>query len=562
MGQSGYRAALAHADFRRLTGALIVNEAGSWAYSVVLLVWLFDQTHSTSWVAAGTVVRFLPGLLLSVYAGVIAERFERRRVLITSTMLAFVGMSAMAVCVGADAPPIVLVVLAGAVSTVCTPFNPAVAALAPQLVEEHELVAANSIQATIENVAVIAGPALGAALLATGEPVSGFAINAASFLVAGLILARLSARSTPTDVTAGGAGLFRQMSVGVTALMQSPTALAPVLVSVLATFVYGMDTVLYVPVSHHLHSGTGGYGYLLAAEAVGGVVAAGLVNRMAGQARLAWLILGGMAVYCLPLVFLPWLHSLAPALPIPVVRGAGTLFVDVLAITAMQRAVAPELLSRVFGAFETLVLGAATLGAIVMPALLSAFGLDNTLIIVGVAVPLLSLLGLPALARIDRDARARLARIEPIVELLGRLSLFANADRPVLERLASAAERRLFHPGEVLMREGDVADALYVIAEGEVTVSTLGEAGSHPLTRRIAGETFVGEIGLLHGIPRTASVTASTDCVTYRIGGDDFRDALSSTAASGPFLATARTRLARTHPVLAEGTLTEMASTP
>ncbi len=558
----GYRDALRHRDFRRLAVALIVNDGGSWAYSVVLLVYLFDRTHSTGWVAAGTVVRFVPGLVFSSYAGVLAERFERRAVLMTSTMLAGVGMSGMAVSVALDAPVIVVVGLAAVVSATCTPFNPAVAALTPQLVGEADLVAANSVMATIEHVAIIAGPALGAGLLATGEPVSGFALNALSFFVAGAILARMSARSTPTDVTADGSGLIRQVSVGFRALMQSPTAAAPVMFCALATFFYGADTVLYVPVSHHLHAGTSGYGYLLTAEAIGGVVAAGLVNRLAGQTRVAMLIFGGMVLYCAPLAIIPVLHSLGPALPIPALRGAGTLFVDVLAVTAMQRAVAPELLSRVFGVFTTLLLAAAALGALVTPPVLSALGLSETLVLVAVAGPALSLLGLRSLLRIDREARARIERLEPVVELLGRLRLFADADRPALERLAAAAEHLRVAPGKVLIREGEPSDALFVLADGEVTMTTSGGSGGRPLTRAIEAEAYVGEIGLLHEVPRTATIIVAIPSEVYRIAADDFRQALSAAPASGLFLDTARARLARTHPVLAEGIAPMTAPTP
>jgi MFS family permease len=151
MAQGGYRSALAHRDFRRLAVALVVNQAGSWAYSVVLLVYLFQRTHSTAWVSAGMLVRFVPGLLLSSFAGVIAERYERRRILLTSTFVDGVAMTGMVVAVALDAPPGIPVALAGLVAAVSTPVIPAVAALTPQLVGERDLVAANAVQATIDH---------------------------------------------------------------------------------------------------------------------------------------------------------------------------------------------------------------------------------------------------------------------------------------------------------------------------------------------------------------------------------------------------------------------------
>ena len=75
----GFRAALAVPDFRRLALGLSVDSVGGWAYGVVLLVYVFERTHSPTWVAVTSVLRYLPGLLFSTYAGVLAERFERLR---------------------------------------------------------------------------------------------------------------------------------------------------------------------------------------------------------------------------------------------------------------------------------------------------------------------------------------------------------------------------------------------------------------------------------------------------------------------------------------------------
>src|SRR5690242_8085878 len=65
-----YRDALRHRDFRRLAVAFLIDQIGGWAYNVVLIVWVFDRTHSPSWVAATTASGWVPRLLWSAYAGV------------------------------------------------------------------------------------------------------------------------------------------------------------------------------------------------------------------------------------------------------------------------------------------------------------------------------------------------------------------------------------------------------------------------------------------------------------------------------------------------------------
>src|SRR6476469_9166486 len=80
---------LRHRDFRLLMGAFAGSAAGSWAYNVALAVFVYEQTHSPAWVGAATVGRFVPSLVFGAYGGVLAERFERVRL-----MTALDGISA------------------------------------------------------------------------------------------------------------------------------------------------------------------------------------------------------------------------------------------------------------------------------------------------------------------------------------------------------------------------------------------------------------------------------------------------------------------------------------
>src|SRR6201996_989925 len=89
-GQAGYRSALRSRDLLMLLGSQLVSASGSWGYNVALLVLLFDQTHSVAWVAAGTLARFIPALLFSAYGGVLADRFERVRLMVWINVIAMI----------------------------------------------------------------------------------------------------------------------------------------------------------------------------------------------------------------------------------------------------------------------------------------------------------------------------------------------------------------------------------------------------------------------------------------------------------------------------------------
>lgn len=553
--RGSYLRALRVHDLRVLMGALTISAVGSWAYNVALVVFIYDQTHSPGWVAAASVGRFIPALVFSTYAGVVAERFERTRVLIGSDLLCTAYMTGMAIAMATRAPVVIVIVLAALTSTTASAYQPATGALVPQVVGEDDLAAANGIEGAIDNLAILVGPAIAGVLLLGLTPASVVAVNAASFAVSAALVSRLRVRSVPTDVTRDG-GPIRQMLVGIKAIGTSSTAAVLVGFSVLASFVYGTDTVLFVVVSKaKLGTGADGYGYLLTALGVGGLLAAGLVNRFAASRRLGLVITVGMVLYCAPTALLVVVHSPTLAFIIEVVRGGATLIVDALALTALQRSLAPDLIARVFGVFFALVLGAISLGSVLIPQLLRAFGLDTTLLLVAFGISGLVILAYPWVVGIDRTAAARLAELQPRILALEGLGIFAAASRSVVERLAGAATEVVESTvGQHIVTEGAPADAIYVLLDGEVEVRARGEAKRTRRLRTMTAPSYFGEIGVIEHIPRTATVRTLTPARLLRIDGDEFLAALTEASPSAALVDGLSGRLARTHPSYRPGT--------
>jgi CRP-like cAMP-binding protein len=171
------------------------------------------------------------------------------------------------------------------------------------------------------------------------------------------------------------------------------------------------------------------------------------------------------------------------------------------------------------------------------------------LLVMAFAPAALGLLATPALVRIDRQTRLQAEVLAPRVTLLEQLYLFAAASRPVLERLASIATEADFARAQVIVQEGEPGDALYVLVEGEVEVTSRGEPGGPARRiRTMAGPAYFGEIGVLERVPRTATVTALTPSRCLRIPGTALLDALANEPASSSLMENARVRLAVTHP--------------
>ena len=544
-----YRSALRSRDLRLLIAAFVVGAVGSWATNVVMVVYVYERTGSTASIPVTTACAWVPRLLFSAYAGVLADRYERTRVLAWSAGTALAFVLGLAAAVAADLPVAVVLALFALTASAATFSPPAAQALVPEVVPEKDLAAANALFGLCENLVVVAGPLIGGLLLLGGEAVTAVLANALSFLVAGILVLRLAVRSRGGGAADGS--LLAQVGVGVAALRAEPVALALVLFCALDSAVYGALTVFYVPVSQRVGTGAEGYTYLVGSMALGGALAALAVGRLADLGRLAPVIVGGLWLQSLPVAATVLVDAPLPAAGLQVLSGAGMVVVDVLAVTALQRDLPREVLSRVFGVLSTLVLSGILLASLSTSALLAATSLDTALLVVGLGTCAVAAATARPLLVADRRAAQALAALRPRIAVLDALDLFAVASRGTLAQLARQLEEQHVDAGEVVVREGDPADALYVVAEGEVEVRARGESDQERLLRTLGPRSYVGEIGLLRGGVRTATVRATEPTVLWRLSGRDFVAVLESSAPSASVIRTATGRLARSHPAAA-----------
>jgi CRP-like cAMP-binding protein len=193
---------------------------------------------------------------------------------------------------------------------------------------------------------------------------------------------------------------------------------------------------------------------------------------------------------------------------------------------------------------DSLMVAGIMVGTVLAPVLVRLIGLEGAMVAAGTIVFSMTALAFPRARAVDREAAARAAELEDLIALFERTGMFDGASRPALEGLAASAVRKEVTAGSVVLREGDPADDLFVIASGTVAVSAKGV----PIGRLGTADHF-GEIGVLEHLPRTATVTAITDCQLCRIGGEDFLRAVSEAPRmSGRLVSTVASRLARTDP--------------
>jgi hypothetical protein len=265
-----------------------------------------------------------------------------------------------------------------------------------------------------------------------------------------------------------------------------------------------------------------GVGLLNAAMGIGGIAGSLAAFALIGRKRLASDFGLGIVLWGAPLVAIGiWPHAWVALVALGVL-GLGNTLVDVAGLTLLQRTAPPDVIGRVFGVLEMLLVATIGLGAVIAPALIHAFGVRWSLVVAGAFLPVLAALAWRRLRVIDAESH-----VPAELGLLERVPIFSALHAPALERLASQLEPVTVAPGTRVIRQGDHGDRFYVVESGRLQVSV----DSEPVGTIGPGD-FFGEIALLRDVPRTASVTAETDVQLQALGRDAFLEAVTGSAPS------------------------------
>jgi MFS family permease len=528
---------------RRLQLAWIGSVTGDWAYAIALGVFAYEAGGATA-VGLVALLRFLPSAAVAPFAAVLADRYPRQRVMLAADAIRAAALAGAASVALADGPVAAVYALAALVAVVSTAFQPAQAALIPTLARDpRELTAANVASSTIESVGSFLGPALGGLLLAVTSPGVVFAATAGAFVWSALNVARIPSTPTAREDVAEEA-LHREALAGFRAIFAVPSLRLVVGLYSAQTLVAGALNVLVVVAALELLDlGRSGPGLLNSAVGIGGLIGAAITLGLVGLRGLGTAFAFGLVLWGVPLVLFGAWPATGAAILFLGLLGIGNTLVDVSGLTLLQRTAPPEVLGRVFGVLESLVVGTLGLGAIIAPLLVSLFGVRWALVATGLLLPVLALASWARLRTIDERAVVP----EHELERLRVLPLFAPLPPATLEHLARSLVRVPAAPGTEVVRQGEVGDRFYLVDEGELDVTIDGEAVS-----KLAPGDHFGEIALLRDVPRTATVTARTDAELLALEREEFVSAVSGHPASREAAdAVVAARLGRLRPGLA-----------
>jgi MFS family permease len=378
------RGALRSAPFRRLLAALAISQAGDWLYNVALLVFVFERTHSPAWVAATTAVRVVPVVVLGPLGGVLADRYDRQKVMVASDVLRVLCMLGLTAVALTDLPVVFAPVLAAVATAAATPYGPCTAATTPRLVPDADLPGANAARSAVGMAAIAAGPVVGAVLLLMGQPAAAFILNAGSFALSALLV--LSIPPGPVfapSATGERQSVLADVVTGARALREHPVAVRLVGADVVCSVVYGMQTVLLLLLSRSLGLGDAGYGYVLAGLGVGGIVGTTLTSRAARSTHPRRTLVLALLAVAGPAALMALTPCLTGLLVWSVVGGAGAALVEVLTETALQRDLDEEVFARAYGIALPAAIAGIVAGSLVAAPLVMGIGLTGAIVTTG-----------------------------------------------------------------------------------------------------------------------------------------------------------------------------------
>ncbi len=385
------RSALRYRDFRLILAAQTVSSSGDWFYNVALFVFVLERTHSASWVGAASVVRLLPRLLVSPFAGVIADRLDRRRLMIGCDLIRMGLMVMLGIAIQISWFPVAAVLALVFISTAAgSPYWIASDALNPSILGEADLPAANAWIQVTDNTAVLVGPALGAVVLAVSSPSIGFFVNAVTFLVSALLVVAVRVPHRAGQGEQSTIGVVSNLRAGASALLSLGLGQRIGLMYYFGDWMlFGASLVVFGLVAAQLlRTGVSSYGYLLAGVAAGGVGVASVAVRLGRFAQPTTVLAAAMVAMGMSFASLALFHNIWLAVLLCAVTGAGNVLLDVVLVSWLQRSLPSDVLGRCFGLLESLQAAAMILGSLIAPPLVIWLGLRGSLLTLGLPLGL------------------------------------------------------------------------------------------------------------------------------------------------------------------------------
>jgi len=348
-------------NYRRYFAGQLISLSGTWMQTVAAVWVILTLTGSGVAVGLTTALQFLPMLLIGAWGGLLADRFPKRRLLMTTQALMMIPAAGLfAVTATGIVTPWMVYLAVFAFGSLNAIDNPTRQSFVYEMVGPDRVVNAVSLNSVVVQAARIVGPALAGVLIATVGVVPCFALNALTFVAMILALRGMDAgRLHAAPVAARERGAIR---AGLRYVRRTPELMVPLaLMGLVGTLGFNFQVVLPLLAKFSFESGAMTYAALVSAMAVGSIAGA-LVNGHRGRTGPR-LIAGGALAFGVSALLAAAMPSLALEIVMLAVLGAAAVTFAATINSTLQLAVTPEMRGRVMALYSVVFLGSTPIGA-------------------------------------------------------------------------------------------------------------------------------------------------------------------------------------------------------
>ena len=370
---SGFRA-LRHPNFRLFWLGQLVSLAGTWMQSVAQGWLLHRLTASALMLGLLSFAQFIPVLPLALWAGVVADRVDKRRLLLLTQSLMLVQASLLALAVSSGVvQPWMVLGLAFVYGCVNTFDLPARQAFVIEMTGREDLTNAIALNSAAFNTARIVGPSIAGLVLATLGEAACFWINAVSFVavIVALLALRLPPREGPRETRSHGSVLVEGVAY---AWRNTSLRSLLLLLAICAGLGFQYNVLLPVYTRDLLKAGPGVYGALLASFGVGSLLAALRMTMHLDRWALRRHLLLGLVLSGVGFAGFAWVHVLWFMMLMGALSGFGLILYISSTNVLVQMTTADEYRGRVMSIYTLMFLGTAPFGALLAGAIAERFG--------------------------------------------------------------------------------------------------------------------------------------------------------------------------------------------
>lgn len=367
--------ALAHRNFRLFIAGQGISLIGTWMQSIALGWLVLELTNSPFAVGLNSALRSFGVLLLTLYAGIVADRVDKRRLIILTQTLQMVEALVLAVLVWTHVVAVWQVMVLAVFFGIVTAFDiPVRQAFVVELVGKDDLMNAIALNSSMFNAARVVGPAIAGLLIGIAGVGTCFFLNGVSYIavIGGLLAMRLPPflRRPPAGSAWGG---FRE----VLQFLRSERRVNTLVLLTSVFSIFGFPFLVMMPVFARdvLHVQAGGYGALTAAVGVGAML--GALAIAINSRRLTsrgWLMVTGGTAFGVLIAMFALSHSFALSLVLLALAGCAMIVNNALTNTMIQTIVPDHLRGRIMGFYSFVFVGLSPLGAFQAGAFAERFG--------------------------------------------------------------------------------------------------------------------------------------------------------------------------------------------